>query len=428
MIVTADFTLSTAASLLYELRGPLQKLYPTRNFLMAAWSTGAQDGAPGRITPLDNRENFTGSGVRVPVKLTKMQAGGWSAEGGTVNVPIPTTIKHATITLKKFIQPFSVTLEAMEDTQGNSAADAMALALDDAQVAMADNVNVAMNGAGDGVLATVASGSNLTWVLDTDTDWDKIYPGLIVDVLTEADGVNAGNGRRRKIDSVTISTRTVVFATAAQASDGDSGNITASSASALFVPGSYGNVLAGGIEAAAHTVTFQSLSRTTYPQYAAVDGRAGDTATAPFSDSMIDQGVTLAQRAGDGKWDFGVGDPNAINVYKNTKANQVRYNVPTGKVAGRFSGIQVDTGGQLITIVPEPKHKRGSIKFLRREAATLYGRKKGPDFDDITGSIFKQLDRVTHYEVWLIDRLEWGWHSPNDLVWFDNLSVQSAAG
>lgn len=425
----ANVTLSKIASLLYDMRGPVQSLFPTRNFLLAAWFNAGADGAPGLTTPLNNPERFNGAKVRVPLDTVAMQGGGWVAEGGTVNVPIAPTITQAEINLKKFIQPFGISLEAMEDSTGaNSALEALALSVKKARIAMAEQMNVAMNGAGTGVLATVASGSNLTWVLDTDTDWDKLYVGQIVDVLTEADGVNAGNGLRRKIDSITISTRTVVFSTTAQASDGSSGNITASSASALFVPGSYGNVLAGGIEAAGRGTSFQNVTLATYPQFKAVDGRGGDTTTLPFSDSMVDLGVTLAQRAGDGMFDFGIGDPNAINVYKNAKQNQTRYAVPTGVVAGRFSGVQLDLGNQTITLVPERKHKPGSIKLAARDASTLYASTPGPDYDDQTGSMFKQFNRTTDYEVWLKFRPEWGWHNPSKLTYFDNLSVQSTSG
>lgn len=431
----ADIQLSTIASLLYEMRAAMVRLYPTRNFLLAAWSGVGQDGAPGRITPLEDREAFNGSNVRVPLDIGLMEAGGWVAEGGTVNVPIPPAFTQASIGLKKFVQPFGVTLEAMEDSEGpNSVTSAVAMSLRKAREAMADKVNLAMctggaTPAGEtaSLVATILSGSNLTWVLDTDADHDRIYPGAIFDVLTTANGANAGNGLRRKVASYTASTRTVVFDTAAQASDGESGNITASSSSGLYVPGSYGRAMQG-LESVKHATTFETVVRSTYPQFNAVDGRAGDSSTLPFSDTMIDLGVTLGQRAGDSAWDFAVGDPNALNVYKNAKQNQVRYSVSTGTVAGRFSGIQIDTGGQLIVIVPERKLKPGSVDFLRRAAATLYGRKAGPDFDEITGSMFKQLARVTDYEVWLIDRLEWGWHDPSSVTYFENLSTQSASG
>lgn len=434
----ADIQLSTIASLLYDMRGPMQSLYPTRNFLLAYFSGQGQDGAPGRITPLQNPTHFDGKQVRVPLDTVPMQAGGWVKEGGTVNVPIAPVITQAYINLKKFIQPFGISLEAMEDSKGaNSAIDATAMSLQKARIAMADNVNVAMCGDGTGTLAGVTTAdSSLTKVLDAGTDWDKLYVGQVVDLVDSTTGSTTTNGKRRKISSITISTSTVVFDTAAQASDGESGNITTDGNSVLVVPGSVANVsgtytsyvLGGGFEAAGRGTTFQQVTLATYPQFKAVDGRAGDTTTLPFSDSMVDLGVTLGQRAGDGMYDAAYGDPNSINIYKNAKQNQTRFSVPTGTVAGRFTGVQIDLGNQIITIVPERKSKPGSIKFWSRDAATLYGSTAGPDYDDLGGSMFKQFNRTTDYEVWLKDRIELGWHNPSKLLYFDNLSVQNTAG
>lgn len=439
----ADITLGTVQSLLYEMRATMQSLYPTRNFLLAYLSGLGQDGAPGRITPLQNPTQFSGSKVRVPLDTIQMQAGGWVAEGGTVNVPVPPIITQAEITLKKFVQPFGISLEAMEDSKGaNSAADALAMSLQKARVAMADAVNTAICGDGTAILAPVLSGTSpgLTFVLGTGSagagvDWDKLYVGQIVDVVDRAAGTDAGQGKRRKIASIDIATATVVFDTANQASDGGTGTITATSASGLYVPGSWSAgaantrvALQGGFEAAGRGASFQNVNLSTYPQFKAIDGRAGVTTPAAMTSDIIDLGVTLAQRAGDGLFDAAYGDPNAINVYKNAQTQLTRYNTPTGVVAVRFSGLQIDLGNQIVTVVPERKAKPGSIKFFNRQAATLYGSTAGPDYDDLAGSMFKQFNRVTNYEVWLKDRLELGWHAPSKMVYFDNLTVQNPAG
>lgn len=440
----ANIQLSGIQSLLYEMRRPMQNLYPTRNFLLAAWSGAGQDGAPGRITPLEDREAFNGSKVRIPVDVQMMEAGGWVAEGGTVNVPIPPAFTQAEINLHKFVQPFGVSLEAMEDSEGdNAVVSAVARALTKARQAMADRVNVAMCSGGaapatadGGLLGTVtdATGSpGLVVPMPVGTDWDKFYDGQIVDFLTKTTGANPGNGLRRKITAISITAATgagtITIDTAQQASDGSSGNLTFAATTGVYVPGSWGPVaLQGGLESAKHATTFENIVRANFPAFNAVDGRAGDTTTLPFSDGMVDLGVTLAQRANDTEWDFAVGDPNSINVYKNGKANQVHYSVATGKVAGRFTGITIDCGNQQITVVPERKLKPGTVDFLRRDAATLYGRKRGPDFDEITGSMFKQLQRTTDYEVWLLDRIEWGWHNPASITYFENLSTQNTAG
>jgi hypothetical protein len=119
--------------------------------------------------------------------------------------------------LKKFIQPFGISLEA-EDSWARTAIDATAMSLQKARIAMADNVNVALCGDGTGLLANVLSGAALSWVLGTGTagvgvDWDKLYVGQVVDVLTKANGVDAGGVQRRKITAINIDMGAVTFYT-----------------------------------------------------------------------------------------------------------------------------------------------------------------------------------------------------------------------
>jgi hypothetical protein len=428
----ASDTLTTAASVLYEMRGDLESIYPRDAVLLAEWTgynaaTGQINDGKARITPLENRTIFSGSQVRIPLDFAGLQGGGWVSETGTINVPIADAITQATITLKNVVVPASISVSLEEDSLNNSAVQFLARKMDKAKDALVELVDEAMNGGGAGLIATVsgAGGSpGLTIPVAAGTDFDKLLPGEVFDVLTRANGADPGNGLRRKIASVSESGLTVTFSTTLQASDGGSGNITFSGNEGIYVPGSYGNVLAGGLEAAAaQTGTFQSVSRSTYPGYKATDGRAGVTTTTPFSDSMADAAVLLGQRAGTFSYDFAYGDPAAINVYKNSKASLVRYNTPTGTLKSGFSGIEYDGSGQPIALVPGRKATPGRIYFLNKKAATLYGRRKGPDFDDRTGSMFMRYSRSLPFEFWLLDRLEWGWHNPALITYFDNLSV-----
>jgi hypothetical protein len=439
----ADNALASAASLLYDMRGPLQANYPKDHVLLAEWSgVGAEDPSIGRVTPRssgqieqDNREIFSGKQVRVPVDLNMLQAGGFVGEGstasGNINAPIAAAFTEAHINLVDVVQPVSITLDLSEDSLDNSAADALARLTIKAREALAEIVNDAMNGNGDAQLAvadsTQASAGGLTLKVTAATDFDKLYVGKVVDVLTAADGTDPGQGKRRKIASFseTASPPTITFDTNAQASDGGSGNITLSNAVAVYIAGSYGNSMQGIEQAAATSGTFEAISRTTYPQWKGTDGRNGTTTTAPLSDQMLDAGVLLGLRYGNpnGQWDFGIGDPNSINVHKNGKLSVVRYTADTMKVPSGFSGIVYDGTGQPIPLIPERKHKVGSVKLLRRDIGTLYGRRKGPDFDQMTGSRFMRFQRSLPFEFWLVDRLNWGFHNPAGIVSFSNLAT-----
>lgn len=422
----ADNSLTSAADALYSMRGPMQSNYPKDNVLLAEWSGVGADNGAGRITPLENREAFSGSDVRVPLDLNLLQGAGWHSETGTVNAPSAAKITKSTVTLKRITQPASITLDLEEDSMSNSAIEGVAMLVKKAREGLANQVNIAMNGDGTGLLATVASNSGspgLVIPVASDTDFDKLPPGTLCDILTRTTGADPGNGLRRAVVSFDEPGLTVTFDTAIAASDGGSGNITFASTSGLYVAGSYGQVLAGGIEAAGRGTTFQGVTLATYPQFKATDGRAGVTTTTPFSENLADAGQEIGLRSGaNGRYDFGIGDPSPIRVYKNGKQSQVRYTVPTGVLKSGFSGVQIDVGGQTITLVPERKHKLGSVKLLRKDMATLYGRKKGPDFEDSTGSIWQRFARSWPHEFWLIDRLEWGFHDPSKILYFDNLS------
>jgi hypothetical protein len=434
----ADNTLSSAAALLYDMRGPMQALYPRDHVMLAEWSgVGSDDPSSGRVTPnstgslpADNRDIFSGKQVRIPLDLNQLQAGGFVSETGTINVPIAAAFTEAHINLARVVQPASITIDLEEDSMDNSAAQGLATIVRKTREAMAEIVNDAMNTSG-ALLATAdstqATAGGLVLKVLAATDFDKLYPGKVCDVLTATTGADPGQGLRRKIASFddSIAVPTITFSTTSQASDGGSGNISLSNLVAVYIAGSWGQAMQG-IEDAANisgSDTFQAVARATYPAFKAVDGRNGTTSTVPLSDALLDAGTLRGQRNGAFKWDFGVGDPSTINVYKNGKASLVKYNPETKTLKSGFAGILYQGTGQEIPLVPERKHNVGQVKLLRKDAATLYGRRKGPDFEDSTGAIFQRFSRSLPKEIWLVDRLQWGWHNPGSIVRFDNLST-----
>ena len=438
----ADNTLTTAASLLFEMRGPLQSLYPKDHVLLAEWSgVGNPDPAFGRVTPAssgqierDNRDIFSGSRVRVPVDLNMLQGGGFPSETGTINVPVPASFNEAHINLVRVVQPSSITLDLDEDSMDNSAAQGLALLVKKTREALAEIINAAFNstsGVGGLGLAdsTQATAGGLTLTMKAGTNWDRLYPGKIVDVLTSASGADPGQGLRRLIASTSpgtlTATGTITFSTTQQASDGGSGNISLSNAVGVFLPGSYGNQPAG-IEDAANisgSDTFESINRSTVSQWVPTDGRQGSTTVVPLSDAILDTGLVIGQRKGRSQYDFGIGDPNALNVYKNSKLGLVRIQPQTSTLPSGFSGVVWQGAGKDVPLVPERYHAVGSVKLLAREMATIYGRRRGPDFEDSTGAMFMRFSRALPREFWLVDRLQWGWHQPNQIVRFDNLAT-----
>jgi hypothetical protein len=435
----ADNSLTSAASLLYEMQGKMMELYPKDYVFLAelsgvdVFNGGDPAAVEGRITPDLQPDSFyrtySGLRVRVPIQPTGLQGAQAISETGTVNVPIAVPFSEAHITLGRVVAPTSLTLDIDEDSMDNSAVQMAAQLAKGQRLALAEVVNDMLLGNGDAQLAvadsTQSSAGGLTLKVDATTDFDKLYPGRVVDVLATADGSDPGQGKRRLIASIneTASPPTVTFSTTAQASDGGSGNITLSNAVGVYLPGSYGNALQGVEQAAATSGTFEGIDKAANVWWKGTDGRQGTTTTAPLSDLLIDTAVLLGQRAGVSKWDFGVGDPKTINVYKNGKTSLLRYDAPTTTLRSGFKGIIYDGLDQELPLVPERRHKVGGVKLIRRDRMTLYGRRKGPAYEDSTGSPWQRFARSLPRESWYVDRLNLGVHDCGAIVFLNNLST-----
>lgn len=435
----ADNSLSSAASILFEMQGRMQELYP-KDYVMLAELSGVDafnQGDPamveGRITPelqpASFYRDFTGLRVRVPIQPAGLQGAQGISETGTVNVPMALPFSEAHINLARVIAPASLTLDIDEDSMDNSAVTMVAQIAKGQRLALAEIVNDMLNTNGDAQLAvsdsTQGSAGGLVLKVNANTDFDKLYALRVVDVLNTADGTDPGQGKRRQIASIseTASPPTVTFSTTQQASDGGSGNITLSTAVGIYLPGTYGNAMQGIEQGAATTGTFESIDKAANVWWAGTDGRQGTATTTPLSDPLIDTGVLLGQRAGVSRWDFGIGDPKAINVYKNGKSSLLRYDAPTSVLKSGFKGILYDGLDQEIPFVPERKHKVGSVKLIRRDRMTLYGRRKGPGFEDSTGSPWMRFARALPRESWYVDRLQLGIHDCGSIVFLNNLST-----
>lgn len=433
----ADNTLASAASILYEMQGKMQELYP-KDYVALAELSGVGSDMPdveGRMTP-DLQpgsfyDTFTGLRVRIPLQPTGLQGAQGIGEQGTVNVPIPLPFSEAHVNLARVIAPASLTLDLDEDSMSNSAVTMVGQLAKGQRLALAEIVNDMLNGNGDGQLAvadsTQATAGGLTLTVAAGTDFDKLYVGRIVDVVTASSGADPGQGLRRKIASFSeslTSTSTITFSTTQQASDGGSGNISLSNAVGVYLPGTYGNAMQGLEQGAAVTGVFENIDKGANAYWQGTDSRAGVTTTVPLSDSILDNCVLAGQRAAVGSWDFGLGDPRCINVYKNGKSTLLRYAAPVAVLKSGFKGVIYDGLDQELPLVAERKAPNGKIKLIRRDRMTLYGRRAGPAYEDSTGSQWMRYTRSLPRESWFVDRLQLGIHDCASITFAGNLSVQ----
>ena len=428
-----DVTRTTWDPFLFEMQGKVYSLFPNEAVFLAELHGVGTDTGVRRITADDiaNREIFSGRRVRHTVVLAYLPGGGFVSESGTWNVPHSLASKEVQIKLVDLLYPFSVTVDVERDSFDNANASAVEELMDQARIATARLENIALLGDGTGKVSDITGGSSpgLAITVGTGANFDVLLPGTVWDIATKATGATTTGGKRRLIASVNETTGVVTFDTAQQASDGDSGNITFSTAEGIYIPGSAsapaaaGTLVAQGLEqAAAATGTFESIDKAATQQWRGTDGRGGDTTSLPLSAQMLDGGVRRGRRAGLGSWDFGVGDPSAIDLYKQGLYAQVRYKPEVSELKSGFSGIVYDGADRPFPLVKEPCHTKGGIKLIDKASFVMYGDKVGPSFLDDDGSIFRRFGRSLPKEAELLDRFQMGVVKCNTLVFFNNLA------
>lgn len=406
----ADNVVATFSDLFYELRGPMQKNFRKLYPLMA------------NVERRVSRDLMTGNQVRVPILLNSLQGGGGVAETGTINVPQTINTLKVTATTQNYVQPFSLSPDLDEQSMDNAAVEAMALLVTEARNALAEIVNDGLNAQGS-LLATVsgAGGSpGLTIPLAASTNFDRLYPGRVVDVRTRSNGADPGAGLRRKIASFNESGLTVTFSTTQTASDGGSGNITFSANEGLYIAGTYGQSLASLHDLDATSGTVQGVDKAANAGWQGIDGRGGAVTVVALVDELLDGAVRRGRRNGGFVWDFGIGDPAVIDLYKQSKYAQVRYDPQTALVGG-FSGIVYDGADKPIPLIKEDRFENGTLNLVPCEDLKFYGKSGGPEFVQDDGAMVRRFSRNLSKEAWLRDKLQFVALRANRLVKLSNL-------
>ena len=434
----ADNDRAAWATFLYELRGKVWQLFATETPFLAELSGVGDGNKVSRFTrDMDaNRDVFSDDSVRHTLVTQYLPGGGNPSETGVWNVPHVLPSKKINIKLVRFLVPFSVTVDVERDSANKPNASAIEQLVDQARIALAKLENLEMLGDGTGLQVDITdSATSLTTTVGTTANFDVLLPGTVWDILTRATGADPGQGKRRKIASVNESTRVITWDTAQQASDGGSGSIVHTSADGIYVPGSWSNgsvgsgsgpgeLVAQGLEqAAAITGTFETLDKAANPSWQGTDGRGGDTTVLPLSDQMLGGGMRRVRRAGIGAFDFGLGDPAAIDLYKDGKISQVRYGPAEGEIHSGFKGIMYDGGDRPFPLIKEPVHKKAGVKLIDKASFQLYGDTKGPTFLEDDGAMFRRFARSLPKEADLLDRVQLGVTKCNTIVFFNNLAV-----
>ncbi len=412
----ADVTLANIDDMLYNFRIPMQLNFGKRHVLRSELKRVAPD------------ELFSGGDeARIPIILNSLQGGGNPGESGTVNVPHNFNMTKATFTLEDVFQPIGITLRAEENSQANSSAPALRVLVEECENALAEITNDQFNAAGALLASVSANTTSPSLTVYTDaalTNYERLYPGRVVDILTRSSGANPGNGLRRKIASVDRTTGIITFLTAQQASDGDSGNITFANTAGIYLPGTYGRALQSLEDIASSTNTFQGLDRSLVPGWQALDGRNGDTAVKMLTDTILDAAVEAGGRYGTPEWEFGLAQPRVINGYKQSKYAQTRVNPQVKQLSGGFSGIEYVHASGTIVLVAEYRATRKRLVLVPKGDLAIYhgpAHPNGPEWVADTGSKWQRFGRTPTKEAWWREVIQLAAKRSNRVVYLANL-------
>ena len=432
----ADSTLASWAAFLFELKGAVHRAFPTEAPFLAELSGVEDPDRVGRFTrDMDgNRSIFSGSQVRHTLMPAQLPGAGFVKESSTWNVPHALDSKKVTINLVRALVPFGLTVDVERDSYDNSNAAAIAQNVKEARVALARLENLAFLGDGTGLQIDITdSATSLTTTCGVGANFDVLLPGTVWDLLTRSTGADPGQGLRRKIASVNETTRVITWDTAQQASDGGSGSIVHSSTTGIYIPGSWSNgtgdaapgaLVAQGLEqAAAITGTFEGLDKAALVVWQGTDGRAGDTATVALSMQMLDGAVRRGRRAGIGVWDFAIGDPGVIDLYKQGLYAQARYDISDMKLKSGFSGVMFDGADKPFPLIKDPAAPKSKLKLIEKDSFQLYGDQAGPSFLEDDGAMFRRFSRTLAKEAELLDRVQLGVTKCNTIVFLNSLAV-----
>jgi hypothetical protein len=442
----ADNTLTTWAPFLLELKGKLVDVFPSEAVFLAELSgydaKSQSIDRTNRVTRIDStmpqgRELFSGKYVRHAVVTAGLPGASNVSESSTWNVPLTLPSSEAHISLVRCLQSFSVTVDVERDSYTTSLGVAVATLVDEAKSSLSRLENLEFMGDGTGLQAQITDGATslATTVIgpaggSTIANFDVLLPGTVWDVRTRATLADPGQGNRRRIASVNETTNVITWDTAAQASDGGSGNIVHTSADGIFVPGmptsvpTAGTFVSQGLEqVAAITGTFENIDKAAVVPWRGTDGRGGDTTSLPLSAQMLDGGIRRGRRSGLGKWDFGIGDPAVIDLYKQSLQSFVRYDPDVTTLKSGFSGVMYDGADAPIVMIKEFMAPKGSLKLIDKASFQLYGDQAGPTFLEDDGAMFRRFNRALPKEANLLDRIQLGVSKCNTLVFFNNLAL-----
>ncbi len=358
-------------------------------------------------------------GVEIPTHLSGNYNHAFMSDGGEFPVGGSNLVKRAQVFFKNYAHSTRLTGAAIDSINGGDVGyikSWLQFNLDESINAAYKICNVYAHGIGNARLATISAGANSATQTVNNTDANRfLHDGMAIDSVTPATGVVTATGviLNAKASATTFTTVSAMATTVT----GD-----------IIVPKGSFNLGFTGRKAMIDDgtnapVTFQGLSRTTYPGYRATRVAAGTTG--------LD--VSYLRRALGAGVHISVGELNrdALEIWSHP-AQTAAYSA-LGWALKRFTGESksLDFGFTVyeyegVNWVEDVDFDKDRLDFIDFSTINKYVAK---DFgwDDKTGSILRQVVGTNsykdQYEAFLTGRLNYGCTRPNKNAFVDELVV-----
>lgn len=358
-------------------------------------------------------------GVEIPTHLSGNYNHTFMADGGEFPVGGSNTVKRAVVYFKNFAHSVRLTGAAIDSINAGDVAyikDWLQFNLDETFSAAYKMGNIYAHGTGSGQLAVISAGANSATQTVNNNDKNRfLRDGLAVQSVTPGTGAVTASGTILNSKASATTFTTVAAMTTTLTSD----IIVANGAFNLAITGKKAMI----DDTTNAAVTFQGLSRTTFPAYRAFRVNAGSTG----------MDVVFLRRALSAGVHINVGQLNRDDLEIWAHPAQVSAYSALGWGLKRFTGDSksMDLGFTVheyegIAMVQDVDCDKDRVDFL--DFSTL-GKYIAKDFgwDNKTGSILRQVVGTNaykdQYEAYLTARYNYGCTRPNKNAFIDSLTI-----
>lgn len=398
----ADETTTTLANVMREAKGPLTYNINREVLILDT------------IEKDMDRKKWDGKYVTVPVIFGVAQGFQAGTETGTFASAYVEDTAQARILsgLVEFCVSISEQLMLQCKEGDNAWVDAMKLKIKRAETAMRVGCSEFSAGANDGKIAdiTVNGTTTVTHTVGTGANFFQLYIGRHVDF------------RNRSTGATVVADRTITAIDPAAGTITVSGGTftTAAATDAVFVlnSGTGQNAPPSGIMSPFGTTgTFQNIDRATEPRWRGTDASPG-SATDPTT-AVFDKAERLARRNSGDPPDMFVAEAAVADKYGQLYAGQVQYMGDT---------VKLNTGWEAYSYRRKPivgmlEMAANTAVGLYKDDIRVYTLTPGPDWDDLTGSMFQRFSRQPSVEAWLKWYYQLGFHRLVSQVKIGNLNA-----